>query len=186
MTDANALQTLREYALTYKISQFTIKWYCSGTTHNTFQLTVKAEGDPIVPGAEITRDPVDLSKLTADYVAQDGDVLTGTLGGNYQISLAPGAVVTLNGVTINGTNDGNYNWAGITLTGNAILVLADGSKNVVKGFFEDARESLFLQHVRSSSKAIREPSMPAATEEAAVSVAITILMVATSRFRVAS
>jgi hypothetical protein len=138
LTDANALQTLREYALTYKISQFTIKWYCSGTTHNTFQLTVKAEGDPIVPGAEITRDPVDLSKLTADYVAQDGDVLTGTLGGNYQISLAPGAVVTLNGVTINGTNDGNYNWAGITLTGNAILVLADGSKNVVKGFFEDA------------------------------------------------
>ena len=71
-------------------------------------------------------------------MAQDGDVLTGTLGGNYQISLAPGAVVTLNGVTINGTNDGNYKWAGITLTGNAILVLADGSKNVVKGFFEDA------------------------------------------------
>ena len=138
LTDANALQTLREYALTYKISQFTIKWYCSGTTHNTFQLTVKAEGDPIVPGAEITRDPVDLSKLTADYVAQDGDVLTGTLGGNYQISLAPGAIVTLNGVTINGTNDENYKWAGITLTGNAILVLADGSKNVVKGFFEDA------------------------------------------------
>lgn len=133
LTDANALQTLREYALTYKISQFTIKWYCSGTDHNTYQLTIKAEGDPD-PGTEIVRDPVDLSKLTADYVAQDGDVLTGTLSGNYRISVANGAVVTLNGVTINGTNDEAYNWAGITCLGNVVLVLADGSQNVVKGF----------------------------------------------------
>lgn len=135
LMDPNALQTLREYALTYKISEFTIKWYCAGTNHNTYQLTIKAEGDPD-PGKEITRDPVDLSKLTADYMAQDGDVLTGTLGGNYKISVAHGAVVTLDGVTINGTNDEAYNWAGISCQGNAILVLADGSKNVVKGFNE--------------------------------------------------
>jgi hypothetical protein len=133
LMDANALQTLREYALTYKISEFTIKWYCAGTNHNTYQLTIKAEGDPD-PGTEIVRNPVDLSKLTADYVAQDGDVLTGTLGGNYKISVANGAVVTLDGVTINGTNDEAYNWAGITCQGNNIIVLADVSKNVVKGF----------------------------------------------------
>ena len=133
LMDPNALQTLREYALTYKISEFTIKWYCAGTNHNTYQLTIKAEGDPD-PGKEITRDPVDLSKLTADYMAQDGDVLTGTLGGNYKISVAHGAVVTLDGVTINGTNDEAYNWAGISCQGNNIIVLADGSKNVVKGF----------------------------------------------------
>ena len=133
LMDANALQTLREYALTYKISEFTIKWYCAGTNHNTYQLTIKAEGDPD-PGTEIVRNPVDLSKLTADYVAQDGDVLTGTLGGNYKISVANGAVVTLDGVTINGTNDEAYNWAGISCQGNNIIVLADGSKNVVKGF----------------------------------------------------
>ena len=134
LMDANALQTLREYALTYKISEFTIKWYCAGTNHNTYQLTIKAEGDPDPGKEEKQRDPVDLSKLTADYVAQDGDVLTGTLGGNYKISIANGAVVTLNGVTINGTNDEAYNWAGITCQGNNIIVLADGSKNVVKGF----------------------------------------------------
>jgi len=134
LMDANALQTLREYALTYKISEFTIKWYCAGTNHNTYQLTIKAEGDPDPGKEEKQRDPVDLSKLTADYVAQDGDVLTGTLGGNYKISVANGAVVTLNGVTINGTNDEAYNWAGITCQGNNIIVLADGSKNVVKGF----------------------------------------------------
>ena len=137
LMDENALQTLREYALTYKVSQFTIKWYCAGTDHNTYQLTIKAKGDPD-PGKEIKRDPIDLSKLTADYVAQDGDVLTGTLGGNYKISIAPGAVVTLNGVTVNGTNDEAYNWAGISCMGNAVLMLADGSKNVVKGFYEGA------------------------------------------------
>ena len=134
LMDENALQTLREYALTYKISQFTIKWYSAGTDHNTYQLTIKAQGDPDPGKEEAQRDPVDLSKLTGDYVAQDGDVLTGTLAGNYKITIVNGAVVTLNGVTINGTNDKAYDWAGITCQGNNIIVLADGSKNVVKGF----------------------------------------------------
>ena len=134
LMDENALQTLREYALTYKISQFTIKWYCAGTDHNTYQLTIKAQGDPDPGKEEAQRDPVDLSKLTGDYVAQDGDVLTGTLAGNYKITIVNGAIVTLNNVTINGTNDEAYNWAGITCQGNNIIVLADGSKNVIKGF----------------------------------------------------
>ena len=135
LMDENALQTLREYALTYKISQFTIKWYCAGTDHNTYQLTIKAQGDPDPGKEEAQPDPVDLSKLTGDYVAQDGDVLTGTLAGNYKITIVNGAVVTLNNVTINGTNDEAYNWAGITCQGNNIIVLADGSKNVIKGFY---------------------------------------------------
>ncbi len=134
LMDENALQTLREYALTYKISQFTIKWYCAGTDHNTYQLTIKAQGDPDPGKEEAQRDPVDLSKLTGDYVAQDGDVLTGTLAGNYKITIVNGAVITLNNVTINGTNDEAFNWAGITCQGNNIIVLADGSKNVIKGF----------------------------------------------------
>ena len=134
LMDENALQTLREYALTYKISQFTIKWYCAGTDHNTYQLTIKAQGDPDPGKEEAQRAPVDLSKLTGDYVAQDGDVLTGTLAGNYKITIVNGAIVTLNNVTINGTNDEAYNWAGITCQGNNIIVLADGSKNVIKGF----------------------------------------------------
>ena len=132
LMDENALQTLREYAQTFKISEFTIKWYSPGTNHNTFQFTVKAEGDPV--GVDLTVDPIDLSKLTADYVAHGGDVLTGTLAGNYKITIANGAVVTLNNVTINGTNDDACSWAGITCQGNATIVLADKSKNVVKGF----------------------------------------------------
>ena len=89
---------------------------------------------------------VDLSKLTADYTAQDGDVLTGTLDGEKQkikITIADGATITLDGVTINGWNDGvgssetEVPWAGITCLGNATIILKDGSKNTVKGFYED-------------------------------------------------
>jgi hypothetical protein len=77
----------------------------------------------------------DLSLVTADYEAQYGDILYGTLGGNYKITIAPGATVTLNNVTINGTNDSDYKWAGITCLGNATIILS-GTNNV-KGFYED-------------------------------------------------
>ena len=69
--------------------------------------------------------------ITDNFEAQDGDVLTGTLTGNYQISIANGATVTLDGVTINGAN--NSEWAGLTCNGDATIVLADGSENTVKG-----------------------------------------------------
>ena len=80
---------------------------------------------------------IDLSKLTADYEAQDGDVLTGELAGNYKISIADGATVTLDGVTINGVSSSDVKWAGITCLGDATIILKDGSKNTVKGFYED-------------------------------------------------
>jgi hypothetical protein len=78
--------------------------------------------------------PTDLSTLTADYTAQDGETLTGTLAGNYKISIADGATVTLNGLTINGVDDANCTWAGITCEGDATIILKDGSTNTVKGF----------------------------------------------------
>lgn len=83
---------------------------------------------------------VDLSKLTADYEAQDGETLTGTLDGKaqpYKITIADGATVTLDGVTINGVSSSDVKWAGITCLGNATIILKDGSKNIVKGFYED-------------------------------------------------
>lgn len=75
-----------------------------------------------------------LSAVAADYTAKNGEVLTGTLGSNVKISIAAGATVTLNGVTINGVNNSSYNWAGITCEGDATIILADGSTNTVKGF----------------------------------------------------
>ena len=79
---------------------------------------------------------VDLSTLNTDYVAQNGDVLTSTLGGNYKITIADGATVTLDGATINGENSEEYKWAGITCEGDAVIILKDGTTNTVKGFYE--------------------------------------------------
>ena len=66
---------------------------------------------------------------------ENGDVLKGTLNDNYKISIAPGATVTLDCVTINGANSDACKWAGITCNGDATIVLSGG--NTVKGFYED-------------------------------------------------
>ena len=85
---------------------------------------------------------IDLSQITAAYTAHNGEVLTGTLDvDNYpvKISIADGATVTLNGLTINGThvNDDAHKHAGITCEGDATIILADGSVNTVRGFHND-------------------------------------------------
>ena len=85
-----------------------------------------------IPGAN-------LSLVTADYTAQYGEVLTGTLGSNVKLSIADGATVTLNNVTINGNGDNedddNYQWAGITCKGDATINI-EGT-NIVKRFYRD-------------------------------------------------
>lgn len=78
---------------------------------------------------------VDLAKLSAHYEARDGDVLSGMMDGNYQITIADGATVTLRSAVIYGVNEWECPWAGITALGNATLVL-EGS-NIVKGFYEE-------------------------------------------------
>ena len=80
-------------------------------------------------------EPVDLSTLTTHYTAQDGETLTGTLGANVKISIAAGATVKLQDVTINGTDNWNYAWAGISCLGNATIILK-GTNNV-SGFYEN-------------------------------------------------
>ena len=89
---------------------------------------VKATSDA-APAANI----VDLSKLTENKELKDGDVLTGTLASNVKISIADGATVTLDGVTINGVSDVNYEWAGITCLGDATIILS--GTNTVTGFY---------------------------------------------------
>lgn len=91
--------------------------------------------------------PISLAGLTDDYVAQDGDFLTGVLDVEnhpVKISIADGATVTLAGITINGVTDDADDssesavpWAGIRCEGDATIILADGTTNIVKGFYED-------------------------------------------------
>lgn len=89
----------------------------------TCAITVDGDSDEFI---------VDLSSLTGDYTAFDGDVLTGTLGKNVKISIANGATVTLRNATINGVHNDAYQWAGINPKGDATIVL-EGS-NSVRGF----------------------------------------------------
>ena len=81
---------------------------------------------------ETTGDIVDLSTLTGDMEARNGQTLTGTLACNVKVSIADGATVTLRDATINGRNKNAFRWAGITCPGNATLVL-EGA-NSVRGF----------------------------------------------------
>ena len=78
---------------------------------------------------------VNLSTLTSGYMVKNGQTLTGTLESKVKISITDGATVTLDGVTINGTNDYDYKWAGITCEGNATIILK--GTNTVRGFYSD-------------------------------------------------
>ena len=83
----------------------------------------------------------DLASIKADYIATNNTTLTGTLDVEHypvKISIADGATVTLDGVTINGVNNANYKWAGITCLGDATIILKEGSVNSVMGFYQTA------------------------------------------------
>ena len=69
---------------------------------------------------------VDLSTLTADYEAQDGDVLTGVTS-SFKVTIAAGATVTLDGVTISRSS------YCIKCLGDATIILKDGSTNTLTG-----------------------------------------------------
>ena len=74
---------------------------------------------------------VDLSKLEGDYVAQDGDVLTGTLRKEKHIAIAHGATVTLSNMTITG-DENVFKWfPRLECLGDATIILADGTTNTI-------------------------------------------------------
>ena len=80
----------------------------------------------------------DLATIKENHIASDGETLYGTLDANVKISIADGATVTFDGLTINGVNDANYKWAGITCVGDATIILKEGSVNSVMGFYQTA------------------------------------------------
>ena len=80
--------------------------------------------------AEPAGNIVDLSTLTADYEAKDGDVLTNATT-TYKVTIADGATVTLDGVTISG---GSYC---IKCAGDATIILKDGTTNTLASTSEE-------------------------------------------------
>ena len=104
--------------------------------------TATKSGYPFVGGAyyrstlTMAKSPIDLSQLTGAYKAEDGDVLTGTLGSNVMISIADDAKITFDNLSINadgGWTSGSY--AGITCEGDAEITLV--GDNIVKGIDRD-------------------------------------------------
>ena len=71
----------------------------------------------------------DLSTVDGNYTALNLETLTGTLAGNYMISIAAGATVTLKDMTIGGTDNSDCQWAGITCEGDATIIL-EGTNSV--------------------------------------------------------
>ena len=75
----------------------------------------------------------DISTCTGNFTVDNGRTLTGTLANNVQISIADGATVTLDNLSINANGAWTTgNRAGITCQGSATITLV--GTNTVKGF----------------------------------------------------
>ena len=78
-----------------------------------------------------------LGGLLFDATIEGGRTITGTLTGNYKVSIAAGATVKLRDANINtnGTSTGSTKWAGLTCEGDATIILK--GESVVKAFNEN-------------------------------------------------
>ena len=86
------------------------------------------------------RQVTDLSTLTQDYTAQDGETLAGELDPLYKLNIANNATVTLRNMTHNvpsGTTDNITKNPGINCLGNATLILE--GINLVQGGSHSSR-----------------------------------------------
>lgn len=75
----------------------------------------------------------DLATLTGDATARDGTVIHGELAGNYKVSIAAGATVTLSNASINASGNLSGAWAGLTcLAGDNLetTIILEGVNNI--------------------------------------------------------
>lgn len=104
----------------------------------TFTKTVTLEKGKLyrslaIPMTERSRE-VDLAALSSgsNFIAVQGDVLSGSLPSDVNLLIAPGAQLTLSGVNI----DHSGSWFapnGISCLGDATIQLSDGTTNTLKG-----------------------------------------------------
>ena len=77
---------------------------------------------------------VNLSTLTSDYEAHDGDVLTGNLASPYKVIIDDNATVTLSGVSIINDLTDKIGSSYIKCLGNAGIILAEGTTNEISSY----------------------------------------------------
>lgn len=79
---------------------------------------------------------VNLSTLTRDYEAHDGDVLTGNLASPYNVIIDDKATVTLSGVSIKwNENTEKHCTSSIKCLGDATIILAENTMNEIESFY---------------------------------------------------
>ena len=105
----------------------------SGASIGTFTRAAGQDWRSIPVGWTVMEE---LSTCTSDYTARNGETLTGTLTHPVKISIAAGATVWLNGVTIVNNSGVEQTWAGLTCLGDATINLVDGTTNTVHGFYK--------------------------------------------------
>jgi hypothetical protein len=79
---------------------------------------------------EVINKPVNLANIKSDSTVHDGDVLTGTLNHRGKISIADGATVMLDNVTVENTI---FVKVGLNCLGDATIILKDGTTNTIAG-----------------------------------------------------
>ena len=121
-------------------------WSGEGTMYFLGWFTAVSGGNRVAEATVITADmtlyahwsteyAVDLADLVGNVTVSNNATVFGTLAGDYKVSIADGATVTISNVVINGLDDSNYPWAGITCLGDATIVLV--GENTITGFCEE-------------------------------------------------
>lgn len=102
----------------------------NGVVHPVYigTTTITAKSGKLTATCSVTVKGTDLDHVPHPnnyYIAQDGEILTGTLSvGRYcKLLIGYGATVTLKDVTIDGANNEGRPWAGITCLGDATIIL---------------------------------------------------------------
>ena len=106
-----------------------LNWYSKSVTNRAYAANKIYPINVTMTGGNV----IDLSKLTDNCTAQNGDILTGKLGASHKISIAAGATVILKNVSINYDESPvlSGDFAGITCEGDATLII--NGTDYVKG-----------------------------------------------------
>ena len=95
---------------------------------------VKITPQPVAQAVKVEKlelIPINVSGIKSDSTVRDGDVLTGTLYYSGKISIADGATVILDNLTVENTSFTTR--AGLNCLGDATIILKDGTVNNLTG-----------------------------------------------------
>ena len=115
---------------------------CLNGKKSSTDIVFKITGETLYPGSYFDtltfdvsvadRDMIDIGTISGSYKAKDGDILTGIGNQDTHIIIEDGAEVLLKNCDISTIkNDDSHKWAGVTLEGNAAIMIE--GENVAKG-----------------------------------------------------